>query len=221
MLTEDWGDIVLNKGKQKGKQLFSITKANIQSFYSYYWIRTTEEGDKGLYFEGTLKYGAFDPNSETQLFRFEEVKHNSTFVRSSVIINKLSGKALDVPGGTFDKAERIIQYAVNWRYNQRWKFIKHDKGFLIQNLLNGLFLDIDGESRSSGAKVIQWERTGNPNQQWLPEHQGDRRFKLRSIHESTMYLAIKGGDVDDGGKLEVTKEADHPSLVWIIEGALP
>ena len=29
VLTEDWGDIVLDKGKQKGKQLFSITKADI------------------------------------------------------------------------------------------------------------------------------------------------------------------------------------------------
>jgi beta-galactosidase len=86
-----------------------------------------------------------------------------------VLINKLSGKALDVPGGTFDLEERIIQYEVNRRFNQRWRWIRQDKSCLIQNVLTGLFLDIAGESRSSGAKVIQWSHTGNTNQQWIPE----------------------------------------------------
>lgn len=135
------------------------------------------------------------------MFRFEEVKTNPTINTSSIIVNKISGKALDIPGGTFEPGERIIQYEVNKRFNQRWTFVKHDKGYLIQSVLNGLFLDIAGESRSSGAKVVQWSKTGNPNQQWLPEPLGNGVYKLRSIHEATMYLGIKHDSLEDGGKL--------------------
>jgi hypothetical protein len=122
---------------------------------------------------------------------------------SFVLINRLSGKALDVPGSTLNPGERIIQYTINRRFNQRWRWVKHDKGYLIQSMQSGLFLDIAGESRAAGGKVIQWSRTGNPNQQWLPEAVGNGVYKIRSIHESSMFLAIKGESIDDGGKLEI------------------
>lgn len=98
------------------------------------------------------------------------------------MINKLSGKALDVPGGTMEPGERIIQYEINRRFNQRWRWVRHEKGCLIQSVQNGLVLDIAGESRDSGAKVIQWNRTGNPNQQWIPEAIGNGVYRIRSVH---------------------------------------
>lgn len=220
MFGEDGKEILLEFGSQKSRQLFSIVKANLPGFYTYYWIKTSEKGEKALYFEGTLKFGAFDPNAENQLFRFEQVKVNTTLNSSCVLINKLSGKALDVPGGSFKLEERIIQYELNRRFNQRWRWVKHDKGYLIQNVLTGHFLDIAGESRESGAKIIQWTRTGNPNQQWLPEHQGNGVFKIRSVHEPSMYLGIKGDSVEDGGKLEGTKD-QKATTFWIVEGAYP
>jgi hypothetical protein len=79
--------------------------------------------------------------------------------------------------------------------------VKHDKGYLIQSVLNGLCLDIAGESRDIGGKVIQWNKTGNPNQQWLLEPTGNGAYKIRSVHEPTLYLGIKGDSVNDGGKL--------------------
>lgn len=57
-------------------------------------------------------------------------------------MNNLSGKALDIPGATWKKGERIIQWEKNKRWNQRWRFVKHGKGVIIQSLLNNLALDI-------------------------------------------------------------------------------
>lgn len=138
-----------------------------------------------------------------------------------MLINRHSSKALDVLGGSLSPGERIIQYTINRKFNQRWRWIKHDKGYVIQSIHSGLFLDIAGESRESGAKVIQWSWTGNPNQQWLAEAALNNGFyKIRSIHEPTMYLSIKGQSVDDEGRLQVSKK-ENPSMYWIIEGALP
>lgn len=100
VLSEDGKEILLEFGKQKSSQLFAITKSGYPGFYTYYWIRTSVKGDKSVYLEGSLKYGPFDPNSESHLWRLEEVKVNPTINTSCVIINRLSGKALDVPGST-------------------------------------------------------------------------------------------------------------------------
>jgi hypothetical protein len=147
VLSEDGKEILLEYGKQKSSQLFAINKAAYPGFYTYYWIRTSVKGEKGVYFEGILKYGTADSNAENHLWRFEEVKLNPTINTSFVLINRLSGKSLDVPGGTLSPGERIIQYEINRRFNQRWRWVKHDKGYLIQSIQSGLFLDIAGESR--------------------------------------------------------------------------
>jgi hypothetical protein len=63
VFTEDGKEILLEFGKQKSTQLFSISKANFPGFYTYYWIRTSAKGDKGLYFEGSIKFGTFDANA--------------------------------------------------------------------------------------------------------------------------------------------------------------
>lgn len=56
-----------------------------------------------------MRYGKFDPNNESQLFRFELIS-NPTIQGSAVIVNNFSGKALDVPGATWKKCERLVQW---------------------------------------------------------------------------------------------------------------
>jgi hypothetical protein len=127
--------------------------------------------------------------------------NNSTVQGSAVIVNNASGKALDVPGATFSKGERLVQWEKNRRWNQRWRFIKGSKGVIIQSVLNGLCLDIAEEKRENGAKVVQWEKTGGSNQQWIPEQVGNGVYRFKSCHESSLFLAIKKGSVENGGQL--------------------
>lgn len=67
---EESKEIRLKRGKQSKDQLFMIEKAPIQAFHEYFWIKTSEKGDKALHLEGILRFGAFDPNNESFLFRF-------------------------------------------------------------------------------------------------------------------------------------------------------
>lgn len=146
--------------------------------------------------------------------------NNSTVQGSAVIVNNSSGKALDVPGATFKKGERLVQWEKNRRWNQRWRFVKGSKGVLIQSVLNGQCLDIAEEKRENGAKVVQWEKTGGSNQQWILEQAGNGIYKIRSCHEPSLFLAIKKGSVQDGGELEVSN-VENGTMYWRVEGALP
>ena len=138
--------------------------------------------------------------------------------RSCVLTNVPSGKALDVPSSSFEPDTRIIQYRKTKRFNQRWIFVKEEKGFLIQSLLNGLCLDIANESTEGGSAVIQWNRTGASNQLWIPMQAGNSNtIKIRSVHAPGMYLCIKNQDMDDFGKLEIWDQ-ENPSMYWNVEG---
>lgn len=74
-------------------------------------------------YEGILRFGKFDANSENQLFRFEQVT-NPSIEQSAVIINNMTGKVIDVPEATLKKGEKVVQWGKNKRWNQRWRIIK-------------------------------------------------------------------------------------------------
>ncbi len=137
---------------------------------------------------------------ENQLFRFELV-NNPSVQQSALIINNMSGKAIDVPGSTMKKGERLIQWEKNKRWNQRWRFVKTGKGVVIQSVYNGLALDVAEEKKENGAKVVQWDKTGGANQVWIPEPAGNGVFKLRSAMDPSLCLAIRKQDVNNGGQL--------------------
>ena len=139
---------------------------------------------------------------------------------TSILINNNSGKSLDVPDGTYKPDTRIIQYTPHLRLNQRWRFVREGKGYLIQNALTGLYLDIAGEKKKGGSAVIQWNKTGNSNQQWMIEEAGNRLYKIGSLHAAGMYLTIQHQNCDDFGKLEIWDQ-ENPAWYWRIDGYIP
>ena len=87
----------------------------------------------------------------------------------SLLINNNSGKSLDVPNGTLEPGTRVVQYESNYRFNQRWRFVKKGNAYMIENCLSKQCLDIAGEKTEGGSAVVQWEKTGNNNQLWRVE----------------------------------------------------
>lgn len=147
--------------------------------------------------------------------------NNSTVLNDTcILVNNNSGKAVDIPGATFEHGERLIQYEKNKRFNQRWRWVKAGSGWLLQSVLNGQSIDIAEEKKTSGSKVVQWDRTGNSNQQWAPVPAGAGVWKIKSIHAPGQFLSIKDNDVNDGGKLQIS-DGDAPGQYWRIEGFVP
>lgn len=179
---EESKEVRLKQGKQGKDQLFMLEQAPVQAFHKYYWIKCKEKGSKALKMEGILRIDDLNSQDESFLFRFEPV-NNNTIQNSALIINNLSGKALDVPGATFEYKKgktNLIQWEKTGRWNQRWHFEKHKKGVLIRSALNGCCVDIAGENKKAHGHIIQWEKTGGDNQQWFAEPCGNNLYKFRS-----------------------------------------
>jgi hypothetical protein len=213
---EEGQEIRLRFGKQSKDQLFKVEKFQNNSF----WFKTSAKGDEAVSLEGVLRYKRFDPNTLSQLFYIVPVNNSTTLNDTCILVNNNSGKAVDIPGATFEHGERLIQYEKNKRFNQRWRWIKQGNGWLIQSVLNGLVLDIAEEKKERGAKVVQWDRTGSSNQQWAPVSSGPGVWKLKSIHAPGMFLSIKDDEVNDGGRLQIS-DGDSSGQYWRIEGFVP
>lgn len=116
------------------------------------------------------------------MFRFHPVNFygHPILGQTALIINKASGKAIDVPGASTKKGIDIKQWEKNNRFNQRWRFVTHGKGVIIQSLFNGKCLDVEGAKSKSGIPIIQWDKTGDSNQVWIPSRVGDRLYTFKS-----------------------------------------
>ncbi len=117
----------MKPGKQSRDQLFKVQKSQNNTF----WFLTSAKGDTAVAFEGILRYKKFDPNVLSQLFYIVPVNNTTAIKDSCILVNNQSGKAVDIPGSTFDHGERLVQYEKNKRFNQRWRWVKQGNGYLL------------------------------------------------------------------------------------------
>lgn len=97
------------------------------------------------------------------------------------IINRLSGKALNVSGGSYDNGSSIEQYTYYGWDSQKWKLISTgDNYYKIQNVGSGKILDISSMSLYDGAPCIQWDDTNGYNQQWQLTQSWDSYYKIQN-----------------------------------------
>jgi len=76
----------------------------------------------------------------------------------------LSGKYLDIRGGSKEKGTPVILYEFNGAKNQQWTY---KKGMIVSKL-NGLVLDISG-GKANG-EIIMWPENGEHKQKWYFDH---------------------------------------------------
>jgi arabinogalactan endo-1,4-beta-galactosidase len=96
----------------------------------------------------------------------------STSINTSTwykIVNRNSGKVLDVMDFSLANGAQIIQYDYLGGQNQQWKFTATSSGYYtITNRQSGKVMDIEAKSTADGAHNVQWTSNGGANQQWKP-----------------------------------------------------
>ncbi len=74
-----------------------------------------------------------------------------------VLVNRNSGKALDVYGLATNDGARISQWTRNDGANQQWQFVDSGGGYYrLKSRHSGKVLDVSNASTADGAAIIQW-----------------------------------------------------------------
>src|ERR671914_721777 len=84
-----------------------------------------------------------------------------------VLVNRNSGKALDVYNRSTADGGRITQWTRNDQNQQQWQFVDSGGGFYrLKSRHSGKVLEVQGASTADGANIVQYDDWGGNNQQW-------------------------------------------------------
>jgi endo-1,4-beta-xylanase len=84
-----------------------------------------------------------------------------------VLVNRQSGKALDVYNLATNDGARITQWTRGDGAWQQWQFVSSGNGlYRIKSKHSGKVLDVSGRSTADGGAIVQWSDANASNQQF-------------------------------------------------------
>jgi poly(3-hydroxybutyrate) depolymerase len=133
---------------------------------------------------------------------------------SYVLVNRNSGKAMDVYGLATNDGARIAQWTRNDGANQQWQFVDSGGGYYrIKSRHSGKVLDVSNASTADGATVVQWTDNGGTNQQFrLADSDGG--FTRLIARHSNKALEVQGGSTADGANVVQNSDTGGNGQQW-------
>ncbi|MEU2594772.1 non-reducing end alpha-L-arabinofuranosidase family hydrolase [Streptomyces albidoflavus] len=120
---------------------------------------------------------------------------------SYVLVNRNSGKALDVHNMATGDGARITQWSRSDQSQQQWQFVDSGGGhYRIKSRLSGKVLDVYNWSTANGGSIVQWADLNAANQQWRLADSSDGYVRLISRH-SGKALEVQGASTADGANI--------------------
>jgi poly(3-hydroxybutyrate) depolymerase len=131
-----------------------------------------------------------------------------------VLVNRNSGKALDVYGQATNDGARITQWTRNNGTNQQWQFTDSGGGFYrLKSRLSGKVLDVSGASTADGASVVQWTDNNGTNQQFRLADSDGGNVRLIGRH-SGKAVEVQGASTADGANVVQYAETGGANQQW-------
>jgi hypothetical protein len=118
-----------------------------------------------------------------------------------VLVNRTSGKALDLYNLSTADGGRITQWARNDGNQQQWQFVDSGGGYYrVKSRHSGKVLDVHNFSTADGGAIVQWADLNGTNQQWrLADSDGGH---VRLINRnSNKALEVQGASTADGANI--------------------
>ncbi len=120
---------------------------------------------------------------------------------SYVLVNRNSGKALDVYNLATNDGARITQWTRNDQNQQQWQFVDSGGGYYrIKSRHSGKVLDVYNWSTANGGSIVQWADLNSTNQQWRLADSSDGYVRLISRH-SNKALEVQGASTADNANI--------------------
>jgi len=178
---------IFNQGSNSMTAAFTVG-----SSYTYWYTFRNAFSNKYLSVKNSstanlaniVQYGTLNNAAE---WRLKSVNN------ATVLVNRNSGKVIDLPGSNQNLGTDPIQYSENDNTNQQWNLVSVGGGkYLIQsNLSNHYVLDDSAGSTADGTNIILYSAngsTGSSNQQWTMQ-----------VVDSTVGASVAGAAIDGRG----------------------
>jgi endo-1,4-beta-xylanase len=130
-----------------------------------------------------------------------------------VLVNRNSGKALDVYNLSTSDGARITQWSRNDQAQQQWQFVSSGNGlYRLKSKHSGKVLDVSGRSTADGGAIVQWADANGTNQQ----------FSIQSIdgylqlinRNSSKAVEVQGASTADGATIVQYSDWNGANQQW-------
>jgi endo-1,4-beta-xylanase len=130
-----------------------------------------------------------------------------------VLVNRNSGKALDVYNLATNDGARITQWTRNDGANQQWQFVSSGGGYYrLKSRLSGKVLDVYNRSTADGASVVQWTDNNAANQQFSVQ---DIDGYIQLINRNSgKAVEVQGASTTDGGNIVQYADWNGTNQQW-------
>ncbi|MEU8078927.1 non-reducing end alpha-L-arabinofuranosidase family hydrolase, partial [Catellatospora citrea] len=118
-----------------------------------------------------------------------------------ILVNRNSGKALDVYNFSTADGGRITQWTRGTANNQQWQFVDSGSGYYrLKSRHSGKVLDVYNFSTANGGAIVQWADNNSNNQQWRLADSSGGYVRFISRH-SNKALEVQGASTADGANI--------------------
>ncbi|MFI5845730.1 RICIN domain-containing protein [Catenuloplanes sp. NPDC051500] len=131
-----------------------------------------------------------------------------------VLVNRGSGKALDVSGSAANDGAALAQWARHDGANQQWQFVDSGGGYYrLKARHSGKVLDVSNASTADGAALVQWPDTNATNQQFRLADSDGGQVRLISRH-SGKAVEVQGAATTDGAPVVQYTDWNGANQQW-------
>ncbi|MFI5833349.1 RICIN domain-containing protein [Micromonospora sp. NPDC051300] len=131
-----------------------------------------------------------------------------------VLVNRNSGKALDLYNQATNDGARITQWARNDGAWQQWQFVDSGGGYYrVRSRHSGKVLDVTGASTANGAAVVQWTDHGGTNQQFRLADSDGGYVRLVN-RNSNKVMEVQNASTADGGNIVQYDDWNGANQQW-------
>ncbi|MBO1331415.1 non-reducing end alpha-L-arabinofuranosidase family hydrolase [Streptomyces sp. VRA16 Mangrove soil] len=131
-----------------------------------------------------------------------------------VLVNRGSGKALDVTDRNADNGTGMQQYTRNDGAWQQWRFVDTGNGtYEVRSRFTGKVLDVAGASTADGARIQQWDDAGGTNQRFTLADSTDGYVRLIG-RGSGKAVGVSGSSTADGAAVVQATDTQAAAQQW-------
>ncbi|MET7897286.1 RICIN domain-containing protein [Streptomyces mirabilis] len=133
-----------------------------------------------------------------------------------VLVNKNSGKYLDIPNGSTTAGTAVDQWQNTAYTCQLFTFQSAGSGaWTIKNVNSNLNLDVQGSSSAAGAALVQNTASSANSQKWTLVDAGGGYYKLRNVN-STLVAGVAQSSTANGAAVVQWGTATLDDQLWKI-----
>jgi hypothetical protein len=131
-----------------------------------------------------------------------------------VLVNRNSGKALDLYNFATNDGARITQWARHDGNNQQWQFVDSGGGwYRIRSRHSGKVLDVYNFSTADGGAIVQWSDLNGTNQQFRLADSDSGYVRLIN-RNSGKAVEIQGASTSDGANVVQYRDWNGANQQW-------